>query len=455
MNTQNIRPDIDLESAEQTVMGRAGPAPAKKSAVVDPMDLYTRELNELADELGIDFLDGDAGGTRTAVDSPKHSTLAPVSGGVAGGANNATSNRPPNGLRNPLGNRSIDALLGSLDLGSDSDNGSASSSATDDEDTSEGSDDEDTSEDTSEASDDEDTSEASGDDASSDEDADSDASADSVVARLEKGLGIDLDATRRKSKRRLRIHDTAAGVTAGVAADSRRSRLSHLTEEQERRRHINSVMGDMRRETRTSFGIEYERVQDAKTSKLEQISQLRQTLVEEGVDCSGVGVPTMDSPMEEIDSVLGILKTKNDRNRYSTLAEEIILGAAEGIETVFDGTREIPVVGWKPDYTGYHNTVMVKLHRMRFETSQVVGNVIEKYNIGPTTRIIMELLPSFFLYPRQQKKQKGTPGLHADFGGGAATSRGSQVPQVHDARRAYARIRASDNVQNLDDVRGI
>lgn len=34
--------------------------------------------------------------------------------------------------------------------------------------------------------------------------------------------------------------------------------------------------------------------------------------------------------MEEIDSVLNILRLKNDRNRYSSLAEEVILGFAEG-----------------------------------------------------------------------------------------------------------------------------
>jgi len=100
----------------------------------------------------------------------------------------------------------------------------------------------------------------------------------------------------------------------------------------------------------------------------------------------------------------------------------------------------VPLVGWKPDYTGYHNSVNVKLHRMRFETSQVVGNIIERYNIGPTTRIIMELLPGFFLYPRQQKKTRGAPGLSSD-------------PHVADARMAYAAIKASDEEKTLDDVR--
>ena len=36
--------------------------------------------------------------------------------------------------------------------------------------------------------------------------------------------------------------------------------------------------------------------------------------------------------------------------------DEVILGCAEGIETVFDGTREVPFLGWRPDYTGYNAT---------------------------------------------------------------------------------------------------
>lgn len=46
---------------------------------------------------------------------------------------------------------------------------------------------------------------------------------------------------------------------------------------------------------------------------------------------------------------------------------------------------------------------------MRFETSQVVGNIIEKYNVGPTARIIMEFLPSFFPLPEAAKEAAGHP----------------------------------------------
>ncbi len=199
-------------------------------------------------------------------------------------------------------------------------------------------------------------------------------------------------------------------------------------------------MTDIRGETRTSFGVERERLQDLKATKLEEIDQLRASLKEQEIDCKSVGSPTSESDIKEIDAVLDILRLKNDRNRYSTVAEEIILGGAEFIETVLDGSRAIPLVGWRPDYTGYGATVNAKLHRMRYDTSQIVGNVIKKYNVGNVTRMGIELLPSLLLYPRQQRKQQGEPGL-------------SSEPHVADPRGAFAAIRAIDEPKNLDDAR--
>lgn len=206
----------------------------------------------------------------------------------------------------------------------------------------------------------------------------------------------------------------------------------------EDRKYINNVVSTIRNESYTVIGEEREKIRDSKASKLEQIGQLRLTLEDEGIDCSSVTKPNMDSPMDEIDAVINILRLKNDRNRYSTIAEEVILGIAEGIETVFDGSRRIPILGWRPDYTGYHNTVNVKLHRMRFETSQVVGSIIEKHKIGSSARIALELLPSFLLYPRQQKMQKKMPGLYDDN-------------KINDARSAFNTIRKSEERQSLYD----
>jgi hypothetical protein len=74
---------------------------------------------------------------------------------------------------------------------------------------------------------------------------------------------------------------------------------------------------------------------------------------------------------------------------------------------------------------------------MRFETAQVIGGVIERYNIGPTARMMLELLPSFFLYPKQQQTQRSTPGLHSDY------------------RSAMASINEANKKKNLDDIANV
>jgi hypothetical protein len=446
MNPQNIRKGVDLDAAEKSVMGKKGGGKGRESKI-DPMDLYDQELKELAGDLGIDFEDdGDPSAPGDSKKEPRPPEKQPKP---------ETRDAPK--VQNPLGDDSIQSLLGELDLdddslGSDSDDESAAGDDGDDGDdgTDAGDSDESSGSDDSGGSDDSDDSSTSSDSEEGDE-SDSDgggSDADSVLSELGRKYGIDFEATRRHGKRRnrVRLSEKQSNVP------SRRGRLRKLTEEQERREHINSVLHGMRREAKTSYGVEHERIQDAKAEKLEKIGQLRMTLEEEDIDCSGVGTPNMSSEMSEIDSVLSILKLKNDRNRYSTIAEEIILGAAEGIGTILDGTREIPIVGWKPDYTGYQNTVNAKLHRMRFETSQFVGKIIEKYNFGNGTRMLIELLPSFFLYPRQRKKQRGTPGIYSDFEKGNSQGR---TPQIADARGAYSSIRRAEAPNPLSEVADI
>ena len=476
MNPQNIRTGADLAAAEKTIMGKTQ-GKNKSSADTDPVALYTKELNQLATELGIDLADD------------REDPLSSPQSGVLGGARTERS-RPPGqiqprtslgGARRepPKGPSKIDALVSGiddLDLGGgdrrenkdrrrDRDRGRDRNAGKarkpprkdrahgrenpDDEGSGSGSEYSGSGDDEGSGSGSEYSGSGSGDDEGSGSgddsgDGEGDSGSDSgdggsrsgdedeidvdgVISKLEKDLGIQTDPDKERKRKKIRSHH--------VGADPERHK-SPVTEEQEKRRHLNSVMGEMRQETRTSFGAERERVQDIKANKLNQIDQLRMTLEEEGIDTSAVGKPTQASEMDEIDSVLGILRLKNDRNRYSSLANEVLLGLAEGVESVFDGTRSVPVLGWKPDYTGYHNTVRTKLHRMQFETSQIVGGIIEKYNIGATTRVFMELLPSFFLYPRMQKQQRGAPGLHNDPN--------VVGPRVANAGMAMMAIRESD-----------
>lgn len=430
LNTDHINPDVNLNSAEEEITGRSNRAVTH--ATINPVDSFKKDLSALSQQLNLDLgisddEDGDAAGGGPA--EKISSTL--------GGASTAVG-----GISRPGPSTTARPKLQALDfsgLGLDD---------TDDEDSSE-----DESESGSEAGSDsgsdgsseysgsesgsgsgsdsgsESGSDTSGSEGSEDED---DSGADEILRNLEKELGIDLSpATFSKNRR---IPDNLPEVPSRG-----RNRITDLTAEQEKRRHIENVIGGLRETTQTSFTGQREREQDLKASKLEQIAQLRMVLEEDGIDCATVTNPTSVSSMDEIDGVLNLLRLRNDRNRCATLAEEGILGAANILESVFDGTREIPIVGWRPDYTGYHNTVMVKLHRMRVQTAQLVGEIIEQYNIGAGMRIALELLPSLLLYPAQQRRQKGQRGLRRDpaiVGGG----------RVGDTRRALATIRSRDEV---------
>ena len=125
-------------------------------------------------------------------------------------------------------------------------------------------------------------------------------------------------------------------------------------------------------------------------------------------------------------NVYKILRLKNDRNRYCSFAEEIILAGAQGIEHLFDGKKEW--FGRKPDLVGWHQTVKVKLRRMRFETSTMVQGVMQEYNMSPGMRLMLELIPSMFLYSRQRSlATRNHDNLNIDIEYQNATSNLNQI----------------------------
>lgn len=385
MNPQHLKNNVNLQQIENTIMKKEKTTKIKDE--FDPVKHYTNEISQLADELGVNLV--------TTFDDPKQ-------------IKEAKRIDPP--IMKQL------SRIDNLQL-NDSDDDNKRGNASDKSSRSSKS-----SSKSSRSS----KSSKSEDQRSRNSKSSKNIDVDTFLSNLDKNVGIDM--SQDKYKKRYDIPK--------IKSD-RSDRSSHKQDS-----IVKNVVSDMYNETKTVYGSEREKVQDIKLSKIEQISQLRMTLEEEGINCDNIAQPTLDTGLDQIDSILNILRLKNDRNRYSTLAEEIILGLAEGIETVFDGSRKIPIVNWQPDYRGYHSTVNIKLHRMRFETSQVVGAVIEKYEISPTMRIIMELLPSFFLYPRQQSKQKNTPGLHSD-------------PRINDASLAFASIAEMDGRKKTEELSNI
>lgn len=176
--------------------------------------------------------------------------------------------------------------------------------------------------------------------------------------------------------------------------------LKHMTLEERKQDKINQVLHDID-DRELEFNVEKEKDEDDKASLLEQIDMLKITLEDDGVDVSGVPQITKNSSMNDVHNIYKILRLKNDRNRYCSFAEELILSGAYGMEYLFDGKKE-----WftkTPDLTGWSSTVKVKLRRMRFETSTFVQEVMQEYNMSAGVRLALELLPSMFLYSRNRR----------------------------------------------------
>lgn len=177
-----------------------------------------------------------------------------------------------------------------------------------------------------------------------------------------------------------------------------------MTIEERKQNVIGQVFNDIQDSNASPIlSIEKEKEEDEKARKLEQISFLVSALEEENEDLSRIPKVGHSNSLDEIDAVLKVLVLKNDRKRCCTFAEEGILLGAHGLEYAFDGQRSY--FGFRPDLVDWHKSVAVKLRRMRADTSQVVSNIMQQYNLGPGTRLLLELIPNMVLYSRMRKAQ--------------------------------------------------
>jgi hypothetical protein len=176
--------------------------------------------------------------------------------------------------------------------------------------------------------------------------------------------------------------------------------INYMTREAHDQNKVSNIMkgiGDHDPE----FNVEKEKDDDDKCSILEQIDMLRMTLEDDGIDIKSVPVANKSNSVRDIRDIYKSLRLKNDRNRYRSFAEELILAGAYGLEYIFDGKKEF--FGRKIDLMGWPDTVKVKLRRMRFETSSLVQEIMQEHNMSSGSRLILELFPSMFLYSRNRK----------------------------------------------------
>ena len=175
-----------------------------------------------------------------------------------------------------------------------------------------------------------------------------------------------------------------------------------LTEEQQNQKFVDKILST-NNSNQYDYNIEDENREDLKLTLLEKIDNLTEELEDEGISLDKIPKVDYNTNLEQIEYVAKLLMLKANRNRYATLGEEFILALANGLEIICNGERQI--LGAKPDLQGYSDVVKVKLRRLRNETSQVVGNVVEKYEISPITTLLIELIPSLFLHSKRRKNQ--------------------------------------------------
>jgi hypothetical protein len=173
-----------------------------------------------------------------------------------------------------------------------------------------------------------------------------------------------------------------------------------LTQEQQNQKFVDSIVESNNIST---YNIEDENREDLKLTLLEKIDNLTEELEDDGIALDKIPKVDYHSNLEQIEYVAKLLMLKANRNRYATLGEEFILALASGLEILCNGEREL--LGVKPDLQGYSDVVKVKLRRLRNETSQIVGGVVEKYEISPLTTLLIELIPSLFLHSKRRKNQ--------------------------------------------------
>lgn len=221
-------------------------------------------------------------------------------------------------------------------------------------------------------------------------------------------------------------NDIISGLKEETRSDIHLTSSSMETEEQGTQNTINSYFSEMevtsskdedysntwhkeeKEEVSKSWdysgALEEENRDDMKLRLLERIDNLKEELEDDGINLEKIPSVDFSSKLEEIENTAKLLMLKATRNRYSNMGEEFILAISNGLEILCNGKREF--FGIKPDLTNCTDIVKVKLRRVKNETSQIVADVVEKYEIPPLFTVLIELVPALFLHSQRRSRQK-------------------------------------------------
>jgi hypothetical protein len=220
----------------------------------------------------------------------------------------------------------------------------------------------------------------------------------------------DLDSTSVVADNEKSYMTSYSNITMDREIESNISNV--FTEEQANQNLVDSLFQDSSTgvledySNKKVYDLSGENTDDMKLRLLEKIDNLKYELEEDGINLDRIPKVDFSSPLEEIENTAKLLMLKATRNRYSNMGEEFILALSNGLEILCNGEREF--FGLKPDLTNCTDIVKVKLRRVKNETSQIVADVVEKYEIPPLMTVMIELIPALFLHSRRRSMQKAS-----------------------------------------------
>jgi hypothetical protein len=185
------------------------------------------------------------------------------------------------------------------------------------------------------------------------------------------------------------------------------------TEEAMKSDRVSSALSSLSINPDNYLSAEHEN--DEKLSLIEEINDLVSVFKEAGEDISSIRIPSIDDPIEIIRGTLHSLIIRNDRKRYGSLADDCIMLIATSVAQIFNGDREW--FGFKPDLSGWPQHLRPKLRRMRHDTAQVTGSLLNNYHFGVGGRILLELVPSMITYARDHSGANKKRDENVDFAG--------------------------------------
>jgi hypothetical protein len=144
-----------------------------------------------------------------------------------------------------------------------------------------------------------------------------------------------------------------------------------------------------------------EEIKNKKAMLIEQIQLLKLLLEENGDNVDNIPDVNEYDELKKLEHIHRILKIKKDRSQFSTMGEEILLFFVHLLENVFDG-KTTYFGKYTPDIKGWNTSVRHRLRRNRFETSTIVSNFVESYQLSPHSKLLLDLVPSMFLYAYQK-----------------------------------------------------